>query len=677
MVWIRLPFAFLVPTIIAIPRAVEGVEPPKMVVAGQSSATQSDDVGDVIEDETLGDIELLTLEVPMVVMASRSKGRVETAPYAVSVITAEDIRRSGARSIPDALRLVPGVDVAEQGYANAAVSPRGLHSFFVNQTLILVDGRQIIDSLYGGALWASWPFQIEDIERIEVVRGPGGVAWGSSTNNGVINIVTKDPIDQLGLTVAGMGGSRGMQKEHLGYAFSEGPLRMRVSGEYEGSDGFETGGSLLRDLDDDYKIGRSNVHAIYDATSNDTLTFSGGNGTADGVSSLPAASGFFNAKNSSSQASYLMSQWQHRIRDDNEFTLTGFVNDYYACAGMKPIDYRYQQLALQFSHTFTPAENHVITWGIDNRVDLVDASSADPFMLTKNFVSTDVAGIYIQDEWKFAPKWTLSLGGRWDYDSYGGFQPSGRAALSYTLTDRSLLYGAVSRAFAMPPGAMRFNNVPQGDGVIRTTADRDIDPMTMIAYEIGYRGKPFDRLHLGIDLYAHGNADVRAMVPHIGPPGLLNANIENAGDLWLYGVELEARYALTDQLTLLGNYTFQICEADLTLPFHYTDFMTPPKQKFMTGLQYDVTDDLHLSAYAYYVSGVTAPNPDNPFMPQRIDPYVRLDLRAEQSFWKDQASIAVGVRNLTDRNHQEGGTVLVNNAEVPRMVYAELRFRFK
>ncbi|MFQ5495756.1 MAG: TonB-dependent receptor plug domain-containing protein, partial [Phycisphaerae bacterium] len=135
------------------------------------------------------------MEVQVVVTASRREQKLGSVPYAMSVITADDIRRSGARSIPDALRLVPGVDVADLSFGNAAVSSRGFHGFIANLTLVLVDGRQIYDSVFGGTLWGAWPFQLEDIERIEVIRGPGGVTWGANAVNGVINIITKDPAD--------------------------------------------------------------------------------------------------------------------------------------------------------------------------------------------------------------------------------------------------------------------------------------------------------------------------------------------------------------------------------------------------------------------------------------------------------------------------------------------------
>jgi len=178
------------------------------------------------EIESLEDIDLLDLEVATVVTASRRKQKITTVPHAMSVITAEDIRRSGARSIPDALRLVPGVDVADLTYGNAAVSPRGFHGLVARNLLVLVDGRQLFDSLFGGTLWGSWPFQLEDIERIEVIRGPAGVTWGANAVNGVVNIITRQGNVNSAFVEGGIGsygrteGSIGGTLKEKGFDFS-------------------------------------------------------------------------------------------------------------------------------------------------------------------------------------------------------------------------------------------------------------------------------------------------------------------------------------------------------------------------------------------------------------------------------------------------------------------------
>ncbi len=639
-----------------------------------------EDVGTEDSDATINEMRDFSFEelmnVQVVVTASRREQEISAVPFAMSVITAEDIRAAGVRSVPDALRLVPGVDVAELSFGHAAVSTRGFQGFLSNKVLVLVDGRQIFDSLFGGTTWGAWPFQLEDIARIEVIRGPGGVTWGANAVNGVINVITKDPDDQLGLTLTFSGGSRGTFKQHVGYGYREGKLRLRLSGEYEASDGYKGGTSFLRPLSDEKKSGRFGLHAVYEEDEDTTLTFSLGSALVDGGFAPPPMAGFGMRRNAGSQASYIMGKWAHRKSNGNQVALTGYVNDYQMSIGVPSVDYRYQQFGLQFSETIELSSTHTRMWGIDSRMDLSDASNADPFMLSKSFVSTAIIGLYLQDEWQLTPRWTLSLGERIDYEFYGGFQPSGRASLSYKLSDDSSIFGAVSRAFQMPPGAERFWNVPMFNGLVRITSSRSLDPTTLIAYELGYRGRLFDRIDTSASLFWHQYDELTTISPRLGPPGILNANLDNrAGKASLYGAELEARYVVSDKLKLMANYTYQQLNWDVDEPFTDRDYITPPKHKAMVGAQYEVNEDLRLSSHLYFVDAVRAPNPSNPFVPRRIDPYFRLDLNAEYEFWEDRASLAVGVSNLLDPGHPEGSSLFLNDAEVPRMIFVELRMQ--
>jgi len=630
------------------------------------------------DDDSIADLSLEELmDVQVVVTASRREQKITTVPYAITVITSEDIRSAGARSIPDALRLVPGVDVADLSFGSYAVSPRGFHGFLARQVLVLVDGRQIFDSHFGGTLWGSWPFLLEDIEQIEVIRGPGGVTWGANAVNGVINIITKDPADQPGLTLTAGGGSRGTHKEYVGYAVEDGKLRLRLSTEYEASDGFHSGGSILGRLADDYKAGRVSIHGIYDSGPDDKFTFSVGSSAVDGCYPRTPLGGFGWRRNSGSQASFIMGRWSHRISEDNRFDLTGYVNDFYGSAGVPQMDYRYQQFALQLSHTFVPEQDHTLTWGIDTRFDLLDASNSDPQMLSRGFLSTGIVGAYVRDQWRFRPKWTLDLGARIDYEFYGGVQPSARASLAYEIAEDSLLYSSVSRAFQMPPVGLRFLDMPMLNRLSWAVGDRDADAETLVAYELGYRGRFFDRLETNLNIFWHDYDKVTTLSPRLGPPGLLVLDFGNRASASLYGVEFGASYAAAENLTLLANYTFQNLDWRASVPFHDKELISPPEHKAMVGARYSPTDDLHLSGQLHFVGGTKAPRADFPFVARSIDPYPRLDLRAEYEFQDDDASLAIGVRNLLDDHHPEGGTLFLNYAETPRMIFMEFKMRIK
>ncbi|NLE59044.1 MAG: TonB-dependent receptor [Planctomycetes bacterium] len=358
-------------------------------------------------------------------------------------------------------------------------------------------------------------------------------------------------------------------------------------------------------------------------------------------------------------------------------SLTGYVNDCHFCPVNRSTDYRYQQLALQFNHIFNPTDNHSLSWGVDSRTDLIDGTNADPYVMHEEFVSTAIIGAYVQDEWRFAPRWTLNLGARIDYDCYGGFQPSARAALSYELTDGSFLYGAVSRAFQMPPAGLRFTHFQLLNGLAQTDGRPDTKAETLLAYEVGYRRTFFDQLETTLTTYWHDLDELTGLRPRLGPPGLIAFEYDNHASAASYGVEADARYAVTRRFMLQAHYTYEQLAWSGRASYSNKDVITPPKHKFMVGARYDVLEDLHLSSHLYYVDTVTAPDSRLPLLTRQIDPYFRLDLRAEYEFWKKRASIAIGVRNLLDRAHQEGETVFLTNAEVPRMVYAEMRVTFK
>ncbi len=638
-----------------------------------SSSVQADESENNSED----DLALWDLEVPVVFTAARREQKICSVPHAVSVITREDIRYSGARSIPDALRLVPGVDVGELSFGSATVGPRGFSGFINPYALILVDGRQIYDSMFGGTLWGSWPFQLEDIERIEVIRGQSGVTWGANAVNGVINIITRDPEDQLGVTVTAGGGSRGWNKECFGYAAKDSHFRFRLSAEYEGSDGFDKGYSLLGRHEEDYHGGRANFRGIYQADRDNTFSFWAGSSLVQGGYSGTPMVGLGLKSKAGSQANYIQANWKRDFTDDENVEITAYVNDFWVKGGIQPLEYRYQQIALQFGHAFKLKDSHTITWGVDTRTDLLHASNAHPQLLKKGFVSTAIIGIYAQDEWKFAPKWTLNTGARLDYEFYGGFQPSARLALSYDIDDNVIIYGALSRAFHMPAVGIRHLHLPLLNGLTYISAETDIETHTVSGCELGYRATFANDFEFGAVAYFQYHGDESTNSPDWGKTTLLEFVNRARGRAAVYGLELDARYRATKKLTLLGNYTLAFMDWDSSRPFYETDLRSTPKNKFILGARYHATDDLHLSAHLYYTDNTEATNTNFPLFSSSIDSYFRLDLRAEYEFWNDHASVAVGVRNLLDPDHAEATTQFLTPAETPRMLFAELRFAIR
>ena len=229
----------------------------------------------------------------------------------------------------------------------------------------------------------------------------------------------------------------------------------------------------------------------------------------------------------------------------------------------------------------------------------------------------------------------------------------------------------------MQPAGLRFLDMPLFNGLVRAVGRRDLRPDVLVAYEIGYREKLFNRLDTNLNVFWHEYHDLSTISPRLGPPGLVCMDLDNRAAASMYGTEWEARYPVTQRLTLLANHTYQQPDWRSSAPFTDKEVITPPKHKSMIGVRYDPTDDLHLSSHLFYVDAATSPSPTNLFLKRKVDPYLRLDLLAEYELWHDTASVSLGVRNLLDSNHYEGGTLFLNDAEVPRMIYAEFRISIK
>ena len=190
------------------------------VIASQTFATQqelnkSDDIFNLSIEELM--------EVPIVVSASRREQEITKASVLISIITAEDIHYSGLTTIPEILQFVPGVDVRRIDRQRYAVGVRGLFGLYSDRTLILIDGRPVTDPIHGTTYWEQLPILVEDIERIEVVRGPVGAAWGANAFTGAINIITKKPGQYLGTLASTTVTEFGDTYTNLIYGFKQGP----------------------------------------------------------------------------------------------------------------------------------------------------------------------------------------------------------------------------------------------------------------------------------------------------------------------------------------------------------------------------------------------------------------------------------------------------------------------
>lgn len=231
--------------------------------ATAADASESDPFETPESFETLGEeADFFKVESDVVTSVSRHPESSWGAAAAITVVTGEEIVASGAQSLTDALRIVPGLDVASVDRNTNAVSARGLNNTFADKMLVLLDGRPIYNPIFGGTIWHEWDQFVPDIDRIEVIRGPGGTLWGANAMNGVINIITKSAEDTHGGIARALGGSNYQGQGEMRYGNQIGTFDWRLWGRYSTDNGF--GGDGGDKIDDERRAARAGYRFDYD-----------------------------------------------------------------------------------------------------------------------------------------------------------------------------------------------------------------------------------------------------------------------------------------------------------------------------------------------------------------------------------------------------------------------------
>ena len=428
-------------------------------------------------------------------------------PAAVTVLTSEQIRQSGARNIPDLLRLVPGVDVAQIDSNSWAIGVRGFQGALSKSVLVLIDGRSVYTPLFAGVYWNMQDVMIEDIDRIEVIRGPGGTIWGSNAVNGVINIITKNARDTHGMLVSAIGGNVDQGELDWRYGGGDDHLSYRVYGK-----GFTYGPEQHADGRnfDDWRRGQAGFRTDARLSSRDQLTvqgdiYAGEAGEALQVSSytppaIPTVLGneLFNGEN-------IMAAWKRNLASGGDIQL----HAYWDRTDRREVNYHEVRntFDVDFIHHL-PLDRNDVTWGLGARI------SPDHFFQTAptvNFApAKDVYNIFsafLQDEIALVPnQLSLTIGSKLEHTTYSGFDYQPSARLTWMPTDRDTLWAAVTRAVRT---ASRVEDgfdftalaVPSIPLYIRLIGDDDFSPEQLIAYELGYRNYISKRGFISLSLF--------------------------------------------------------------------------------------------------------------------------------------------------------------------------------
>jgi len=630
--------------------------------------------------------ELMNLEVTLV---ARKEQRLFEAPSAIYVITQEDIRRSGATSIPELLRLVPGMEVARIDASKWAISARGFNEQFANKLLVLMDGRSVYTPLFAGVYWDGQDTLLEDLERIEVIRGPAGTLWGANAVNGVINIVTKPGRDTQGGLVSAGGGTeeRGFGGARYGGKIGDAAF-YRAYIKYVKRDNAVT--AFDTEAADAWRVVRGGFRLDWDVGRRDVLTLQGD--IYDGSAGQRVLLRSFSApfvqpldEDASIAGRNMLARWEHTFSPRSKIRL----HSYYDRTERQNALFRETRdtFDVDFQHSLAVGERHALVWGMGYRLttDVLPATSVASFEPDRR--SLHLLSAFVQDEITLIrDQLRLTLGSKFEHNDFTGFevQPSGR--LLWMPHRRHVVWTAVSRAVRTPA---RFEHdlrlelavVPVNGllNLVTVSGDPDFASEELMAYELGYRLQPINRLFLDLTTFYNSYKNLRTVEPGVPfvslrPPAALisPARFGNRLRGETYGVEVIAQGSLTPGWRLTAGYTW--LHIQLHRDASSGDLMTEaaagddPAHQFHVRSYLDLPWKFECDTALYYVDHLVAP---------RVPSYIRVDLRLG---WRPTRALDLSLvgQNVFDARHLEfgpGGGVISQTA-VQRGVYGKLTWRF-
>ena len=640
------------------------------------------------------DLTRLTLEELMdIQVTSVSKGEEDffKAASAIFVITQEDLRRSGVNTIPEALRMVPGVQVAQIDSSTWAISARGFNSWFANKLLVMIDGRSVYTHVFAGVFWDEQDLVLEDVERIEVIRGPGGTLWGANAVNGVINIITKNAHQTIGGQISAGGGSLDRYIGSIRYGEKIGDnAAVRVWGKYYNRDN-------LDDLQgnpapDQFQSGRGGIRFDWDASESNSFTFQSDvyegdykSKTSGAVTSLapPTASDISSA--SHIRGANFIARWQHRFSESSDMALQFFFNhDHRDSLLLREL--LVDTYDLDFQHRFPLGNRHEVLWGLGHRFiqDSFENSIGISYFPDRNL--NYISSLFVQDKIALIhDQLYLTLGSKFSVNNFTGFGFQPNARLAWTPNDRHTVWAAVSRAVRTPSRSEdsgRFNAaVVPGPAVLVIQGQLDFESEDLLAVELGYRVRPHERLFFDVAAFANFYDDLQSFeieTPVFNPlpaPGHFEQPIVTRNRLSgeTYGVEIAATWDAADWWRLNSSFTW--FQMDLREDPISTDQNVvalegnDPEFQWSLRSHIDLPSNWEFDQIVYYVDALKS---------QSVHSYVRLDLRLGWRPAKNFEFSLVG-QNLLDNQHQELGDdrIQINDRNlIERSVFGKIVWKF-
>jgi iron complex outermembrane receptor protein len=663
---------------------------PGGTAAAEQTSVQSGAGADSAGVQALSDLPLEDLMNIEVTSVSKKRQKISDAPAAVYVITQEDIRRSGARSLPDVLRLAPGLEVARIDASKWAISARGFNWRWANKMLVLIDSRSVYTRLFSGVYWEMQDLPVSEIERIEVVRGPGGTLWGANAVNGVINVITKKATPAREYSVEGGGGP---DDPAFGVAHAGGTMgraaAYRVYAKYFEQDGLVDAAGV--DTPDTWRMGRGRARIDWQPTRRDAVEFTGEGyrGRINSMQSLslldpPYQQPILDRANVWGWST--LGRWDHTISPTSELSLVGSYE------GLERDEVLARQsmdiLNFDFQHRLRLGAGNELLWGLGYRHEWFGIGDTWTISTDGAAQDDDLFNVFGQAMLPLLhDKLRLTLGSKFEYEQETGSAVQPNVRLLWAIGTHASAWTALSHAVRTPSQMERHAriNLPAfplpggGTGVSGFFGNPDVKQEALTAYEVGYRTSPASDISLDLTAFFNRYDNLQTTEPGApfqeGTPSpahtVFPIYVENKlrGDT--YGAEAAFEWHALRTWRLAGAATwlqmhFVLDPSSADQRSVQTSSAAP---RFQLNLRsyLDVTDRLQLDLATYYVGKVSA---------WQVDDYVRLDSRLGFALVPG-ISLSAGVTNALQGRHREAGTDLLQYpTEIPRTVFGQATLQF-
>ncbi len=643
----------------------------------------------MVDVTTMSVEDLMNIRVTSV---SKRTQKVADAAAAVYVITQEDIRRSGATNIPEALRLVPGVQVARIDENKWAISSRGSNGRFANKLLVLIDGRSVYTPLFSGVYWNVQDVMLEDVDRIEVIRGPGATLWGANAVNGVINIITKSAkATQRTLATAGGGTElRGFTGVRYGGTIHD-DTYYRGYAKY-----FNVGAStnpFVTDASDNWDSLRAGFRSDWAPRGPDSVTFQGDiyrshYGETLTVPTLNAPYSDTFANRGGISGGNILGRWTHDFANASTalqmyFDDTNISDNFLFTDHQKIFD-------IDFQHSFHPTASQVFIWGVGYRSIADNNGSSFTVSLLPSHQTLNQFSGFAQDEISFLDKRVqLTIGSKLEHNGFTGLEVEPNARVLWNITTNQSVWTAVSRAVRTPALTERglrliSQVVPPGSPSNPTPFPAEVavfgsdqfQPEDLLAYEVGYRIQVANNVSADIATFYNNYTHLRSAEPgapfveptpaplHLVVP-FVASNKMHGGT---YGAEIFTEYKVIPRWKLSGSYSYLQMDIrkDTTSmdPIPDNPGLSSPRHQFYVRSSLDLFRRLQHDVTVRYVDDLAGIN-----IPRYYSVDTHIGYALPRSF-----EVSVGSQNLLNHQHLEFIPDFISTAPttVKRSIYGSI-----